>query len=276
MIKGLDVSSYQGTIDFGKVKRAGYDFVIVRAGWGRTNVDSRFNYNVREALRNGLKVGAYWFIYAKTKDDIKGNVRKAHSVLNNFKDSLEMGVYADWEYDSDKYRPKLTNHERSLFVKQFIDEMSAVGYKMGLYANPDYINNKFEMNMFKGLPLWLAFYGTTEANAKKYNPTIWQFSSKERVDGINGNVDGNYFYGEVNVKPIETPVVVSNDKYAIVNTKKDPLNVRKGAGTKYAILTSIPKGSKIKIIDNTTNKTWYKIEYKGIVGWCSKTYLKEC
>lgn len=276
---GIDVSSYQGRIDFNKVKRAGYDFVIIRAGWGKSNRDKCFDYNIEEALKAGLKVGVYWFIYALDINHLKHNVKMANAVLNNYKDKLEMGVWADWEYSSDNYRPKLTKEERTLWTKTFIDEMNNLGYKCGLYANPDYINNKFNYkvenkpSLWK-YPLWLAYYDVSENKVKEYNPVMWQKSSKGRVDGINGNVDINVYYGEE--KSIEKPTI--NEKsitkmYAIVNTKKDPLYVRSGKGQKYKILTSIPKGTKIEIEDKSGN--WWKVCYNGVVGYSSKTYLKE-
>lgn len=280
---GIDVSSYQGRINFNAVKQAGYDFVIIRAGWGKSNRDPAFDYNIEAALKAGLKVGVYWFIYAKDIDHLKHNIAMANGILNNYRDKLEMGVWADWEYDSDKYRPNLTKEERTLWVKTFIEGMISYGYKCGLYANPDYINNKFNYkvdnkpSLWK-YPLWLAYYDVKEDKAKAFNPQIWQKSSKGRVNGINGYVDINVFYGEVNnEKPIEKPVEkpqIDNTEYAIVNTKKDPLYVRSGPGQKYKILTSIPKGAKV-IVEDKSNKTWWKVRYNNVVGFSSKTYLKE-
>lgn len=279
-MNGIDVSLYQGNIDFNKVKASGIDFVIIRAGWGQSGTDTKFTQNIKGALSAGLKVGAYWFIYAKNENHLCNNIAMCHATLNSWKDKLEMGVWCDWEYDSDRYRPNLTKEERTKWVKMFIDGMNARGYKCGLYANPDYINNYFNYkvdnkpSLWK-YPLWLAWYGVNENTAMKYNPTMWQSKSTGRVDGINGNVDIDTYYGEV--QNVEKPVT-DNTKYAIVNTKKDNLNVRQGNGTKYPIISSFKKGTKVKII--TKNGTWWFVEgndYAGrkVQGYCSKTYLKE-
>lgn len=280
MMKGIDVSIYQGGIDFKKVKEAGYEFVIIRAGWGQSGTDTNFTKNIQGALNAGLKVGAYWFIYAKDINHLVNNINMAHAILLNWKDKLEMGVWCDFEYDSDRYRPNLTKEERTQWVKTFIDGMNARGYKCGLYANPDYINNKFNYkvenkpSLWK-YPLWLAYYDVSEASAKKYNPVMWQSSSKGIVNGIKGYVDIDYYFGESqNTKPVDEKKV-----YAIVNTKKDPLNIRQGAGTKYPIISTFLKGTQIEIIAKST-ATWYYVrgkDYKGkeVSGYVSKTYLKE-
>lgn len=280
---GIDVSNYQGNIDFNKVKKAGYDFVIIRAGWGKSNKDPKFDVNIRKALQAGLKVGAYWFIYAKDLNHLKHNAKMANAVLNNFRDKLEMGVWCDFEYDSDNYRPKLNKDERTIWVKTFIEDMKAMGYNCGLYANPDYINNKFNYkvenkpNLWK-YPLWLAYYDVSEAKAKEFKPLIWQKTSKGRVDGINGNVDINVYFDKINTdnKPVTKPA--DNSEYMIVNTKKDNLNIRKGNSSKYGIISSFTKGTKVKVITKSGN--WYFVEGidctgKNVQGYVSKTYLKE-
>lgn len=280
---GIDVSNYQGNIDFNKVKKAGYDFVIIRAGWGKSNKDPKFDVNIRKALQAGLKVGAYWFIYAKDLNHLKHNAKMANAVLNNFRDKLEMGVWCDFEYDSDNYRPKLNKDERTIWVKTFIEDMKAMGYNCGLYANPDYINNKFNYkvenkpNLWK-YPLWLAYYDVSEAKAKEFKPLIWQKSSKGRVDGINGNVDINVYFGTIEVTKPEPVPQAEDGEYMIVNTKKDNLNIRKGNGTKYGIISSFTKGTKVKVLKKVG--TWYFVEGidctdKNVQGYVSKTYLKE-
>ena len=272
---GIDVSLFQGNIDFKKVKADGYDFVIIRAGWGKSNKDKWFDSNIKKALDAGLKVGAYWFIYCKDKDHLLHNAKYCNAVLNNYKDKLEMGVWADWEYDSDKYFGRMLSvTERTSYVKLFVETMIAYGYDCGVYANPDYLKNKF--GNLKGYKLWLAYYDVPETKAKEYNPYIWQKTSKGKVAGVNGNVDVNVYYGTITVE--KPKPVVDNAEYMIVNTKKDNLNVRKGNGTKYGIISSFTKGTKVKVIKKVG--TWYFVEgkdYKGVTvqGYVSKTYLKE-
>lgn len=266
-IKGIDVSKWNGNVDFNKVKKAGYDFVIIRAGYGKQNIDPKFKQNIQKAKAAGLKIGAYWFIYAKNRAELYVNCELCYATLISYMNDLEMGLWADWEYDSDKYmNAKITSHERALYVKYFIDKMEQFGFKCGLYANPDYINNKFDMSVFKGVDLWLAYYGATDEKAKAYNPKIWQFTDKGQINGILGNVDCNYYYGDAPEKPQKAP------KWQ-VKTNGGNLMVRKDKNAKSAILAKIKNGTYIDVIDNSG--TWYKINYNGIIGYSSSKYIKE-
>lgn len=194
-IKGIDVSSYQGEIDWAKVKKSGIEFAIIRAGYGKNTVDNFFTKNIEGAYAQGIKVGVYWFIYAKTKDDIEPNAQKCIEVIKPYKDKITMKVWADWEYDSDRYCPGLTDEERTECVKTFCAEIAKSGFEPGIYANPDYICNKF--TNITGYPLWLAWYGVNEESAKKYDPWCYQYASDGKVDGIKGKVDMNLWYAAV-------------------------------------------------------------------------------
>ena len=192
-----------------------------------------------------------------------------NSIIANYKKYISLGVWADFEYDSDKYIGKdIGKKQRSNLVKEFINQIQNYGYECGLYANPDYIENKFDMPLFKNQKLWLAYYNTTDSKAKKYNPYIWQYSSEGQINGIKGNVDVNYLY---EVK--EPPKKEDPKYYGIVTTKGGNLNVRDGAGTKFKQIGKIPNGKEIEIM--TKDNNWYKINYKGLIGYVSKTYIKE-
>lgn len=208
MSKGIDVSNYQGTIDWNKVKSDGVEFVIIRAGWGKNGRDTKFKTYIDGALKVGLNVGIYWFLYAKNEKDIIANANSCVSVIGAYKDKINMKVWADWEYDSDNYCKGLTKATRTKWVKLFCSEVAKKGFEVGIYANPDYIKNKF--NDISDYPLWLAYYTKNKGN---YKPLIWQYSSKGKVNGIKGNVDLDEFYGEVVNKPIETITVTSKNPY---------------------------------------------------------------
>lgn len=198
MIRGIDVSKYQGKIDWKTVKSAGVQCAIIRAGWGRTNTDSYFEKNVQGCIENGIPFGVYWFIYGINETEAIANADKCHAVINQYKDKITMKVWCDFEYDTDANANKrgvvFDKNKRTAMVKAFCERMKALGYEVGVYANPDYLKNKFnDLSMY---PLWLAYYGASEKNAMKYNPVMWQYSSKGAVSGISGNVDMNYVYFE--------------------------------------------------------------------------------
>lgn len=264
---GIDVSKHNGSIDFNKVKADGYDFVIIRAGYGKSTKDSKFDDNIRKALAAGLKVGAYWFIYAKTGNDILGNVKMAHAVLNNWKDNITMGVWADYEYDSDKYVGRqLSVQERTAWVKAFIEGMKGNGYDCGLYANPDYLDNKF--GNLKAYNLWIARYTTDENKVKDYKPFMWQYSSTGKVNGINGNVDLN--------KCEWLGLTAPKKCCGIVTTNGSNLMLRNEPSTKGQILKKIPNGKQIGILDKDKySGKWYKVRYEDTTGYAFSKYIKE-
>ena len=211
---GIDVSKHQGIIDWKKVADSGIEFAIIRAGYGKNTVDERFIENIVGAHTAGLKVGVYWFIYALNEYDAFENAKMFHETIEPYREAITMKAFADYEYDSDNYAKKNgivhTNATRTRIVKTFLKYLKENGWDVGNYANPDYIKSKF--NDLSDCPLWLAWYTDNENDTKKYNPIMWQYSSKGSVPGIKGNVDMNICYEEVK----EEKTVVVNDNGKIV------------------------------------------------------------
>ena len=215
-MKGIDVSKHQGIIDWKKVADSGIEFAIIRAGYGKNTVDERFIENIVGAHTAGLKIGVYWFIYALTELDAINNAEMFHNTIEPYRNAITLKVFADYEYDSDDYAERNgvipTRDSRTRIVKRFLHYMEEKGWDVGNYANPDYVKNHFED--LSEYPLWLAAYSYTEEQAKKYNPIMWQYSSKGSVPGINGNVDMNTWYDEVKEKPVE---IIKNDGKIVVH-----------------------------------------------------------
>ena len=203
VIKGTDISKWQGNVDFVKMKQEGITFVIIRTGYGETQ-DKMFNIYINNALRAGISVGVYWFIYATNKTDIIKNAHKFHQVIQTYKDKITCGVWADWEYDSDKKAGFLTMKQRSEMVGEFCKIMIGYGYDTGIYANMDYIQNKFTSELVAAYPLWYARYGKKIGSAgykgKDGHPYIWQYSSKG-IGGLYGAqskyIDLDYAYFQI-------------------------------------------------------------------------------
>ena len=247
MKRGIDVSKYQGKIDWKAVKASGIECAIIRAGWGRTNTDSYFKKNVEGCIENSIPFGVYWFIYGINEAEAIANADKCHSVIAQYRDKITMKVWCDFEYDTDANANKrgviLDRKQRTNMVTAFCERMKSLGYEVGVYANPDYIKNKF--NDLSKYPLWLAYYGASEKDAMKYNPVMWQYSSKGYVSGISGNVDMNYVYMDIKTEPEEPkektfPILYVGSKgrevkvwQAIVETSIDG---KYGNGTKNATI----------------------------------------
>ena len=190
MIKGIDVSSWQGNIDFGKVKASGIDFVIIRAGFGRetSQKDNCFEQNYSAAKAAGLDVGAYWYSYADSAEDAVREAKACMEVIKGKK--FEYPIYFDLEEQSQFAKGK--NFCDSV-IKAFCGELEKNGYLAGLYCSTYYLNNFVSNNVAGKYPLWVAQYNyRCTYTANKYG--IWQYSSEGRVNGISGNVDMDYCY----------------------------------------------------------------------------------
>ena len=196
VLKGIDVSKHKLNIDWEKVKGAGVDFAIIRAGYGKRTIDAYFERNVKGCIENGIKIGFYWFLYCLNEEEAVKNAEMFHTVIKEYKNEIEMGVWCDFEYDTDKYAGKngvvFDKKTRTACVNAFCDKMKSYGYNIGNYANPDYLKNKFNKIYY---PLWLAKYSTGFSG---YKPIIWQFSNNGNIPGINGRVDLNIYYGDKN------------------------------------------------------------------------------
>ena len=121
------------------------------AGYGTGTVDKKFHDNIRGALAAGLKVGIYWFMYGKSDEDAIKNAAKCISVIHSYKQNITLGVWSDWEYDSDRVAPGQTVATRTEFVRLFNKVVTDAGYKAGTYLNIDYYKHKFDMNVLKGI-----------------------------------------------------------------------------------------------------------------------------
>lgn len=196
--KGIDVSYHQGAIDWAKVKADGVQFAIIRSSYGLSSKDKKFEENILGASAQGIAIGVYHFMYAKTDAEAKKNAENCIKTIEKYRHDIALKVWADWEYDSDENAKKkgivLTKAQRTRFIRIFLETLSAKGFDVGVYLNPDYMSKCEDLSEF---PLWLAKYSSTMGN---YNPFMWQYSSKGTIKGISGNVDMDIYYG----KAIET------------------------------------------------------------------------
>ncbi|MGN1133719.1 MAG: GH25 family lysozyme [Oscillospiraceae bacterium] len=195
IIKGIDVSSWQGNIDFAKVKKSGVSFVIIRAGYGRltSQKDKYFEQNYRNAKAAGLNVGAYWYSYADSAADAVKEAKACLEVIKGKK--FEFPIYFDLEESSQFAKGR--DFCDSL-VKAFCNELEKNGYWAGLYISRSPLQNYISQSVAKRYALWVAEYGA-ECN---YNGSygMWQCSSSENISGISGNCDLDYCYADYPVQ----------------------------------------------------------------------------
>ncbi len=209
---GIDVSKWQGKIDWEKAKSS-IDFAIIRLGFGADYLDEYAKRNISELNRLGIPYGVYWFSYAWTVGMAKAEAKKAIAFLKQLNAKLSYPVYFDWEYDSRKRAAKngvnVNNELLRNMATAFCEEVEAAGYYAGIYANPDYIQNYFGEEIFKRFDLWLAHVVKTQSR----DVHMWQYSFTGRIPGISGDVD-------LNRCMVDFPAIISGKGNVEVTEKK--------------------------------------------------------
>ena len=192
-IRGIDVSAWQGTIDWETVANYGMDFAILRITEAGNVIDSCFEKNYSGCQKHNIPTGAYKYSYAMTVAEIQSEARKVVEVLNGRK--LQYPVWLDLEW----------NNQRSLGAEQihklteaFEKIITAAGYKFGIYCNVDWYQNVICSHL-KKYDFWIARYpasdnGTLQERLRPDFGVGWQYSSKAKIPGISGTVDRNVFY----------------------------------------------------------------------------------
>ena len=192
-IKGLDVSRFQGEVDWERVKAAGYQFAMLRAGYGDSTVDEQFRRNASECNRIGLPVGAYWFCYAATAENAAQEADSCIRTVSEYR--LDYPVCYDIEQASADYIEKqgvsFTPALARELVKSFCNRVESKGYFAMFYSNQSFFNAYLGTALAKRYAFWYARYTDTFDGT---DCGIWQYTSTGRVPGISGNVDLDLAY----------------------------------------------------------------------------------
>lgn len=188
LTQGVDVSKYQGEIDWEKVKASGIDFVIVRAsyGWSAGQTDPTFARNAAGAQAAGLAVGAYHYSYAKTVEEARKEAELFYHTIRDKK--LDMPVYLDLEDPGQAGLGKAALTEIAAAFCSYLEERK---YFVGIYANLNWLENKLDLDRLP-YTVWLARWAAAPGYGGSFG--LWQFSSKGQVDGIDGLVDRDACY----------------------------------------------------------------------------------
>ena len=182
--RGIDVSEWQGEINFTKVKRAGIDCVIVRYADG-AYLDKYFGSNMYECDKNNLHFGAY--IYSRAINEAQAR-EEAQAIIKACKRyNYDMPLYIDME------APELSGIANKI-IDAFLSECDKAGVKGGIYANLNWFNNYIDFEKYKNRPLWIAQYNEYLTHKQKEYFGMWQYTGRGSCAGIIGNVDLNHVY----------------------------------------------------------------------------------
>lgn len=187
----VDLSEWNGDIDFNKVKKSGVTCVILRAGYGKDDnqEDNKFNEYYRQAKNAGLNVGAYWYSYATTIDAAKAEVRNCMKTIRG--KEFDLPVFLDVEEYRQAVLPRRTLTD---IISTFCDGIKGYGFDVGMYsAKSMLVDSAYPDELASKYLIWMA------APNNSYNELpafvdIHQYSWNGKVDGIRGDVDLNYIY----------------------------------------------------------------------------------
>lgn len=263
-VKGIDVSAWQGQIDWKTVAAYGMDFAILRITEAGNVIDKHFERNYAECQKYNIPTGVYKYSYAMTIAEIQSEARKIVSVLSGRK--LQYPVWLDLEYNNQRSLGAENIHKMAEAFEKII---TAAGYKFGIYCNVDWYMNVICSHL-KKYDFWIARYPANDDGwiQERLRPDFgvgWQYSSKAKIPGINGTVDRSVFYKDYK----EVSTVDKNIEKLILIAKNE--------------IGYLEKKSNIQLDDKTANagsnnytKYWRDIKssYQGqpwcaaFVSWC--------
>ena len=193
---GIDVSKWNGEIDWDKVRNSGVEFAIVRAGYrgsvtGALVEDPYFAANMKGAAASKMPVGVYFFTQAVNEVEAVEEASMAVGLIKGY--NISYPVFLDVESSNGGRGDGINAATRTAVCKAFCQTVQNSGYKAGIYANKTWFNTHIETPSLTGYKIWLAQYAAAPSyNRTKYD--MWQYSSKGRISGISTDVDMNISY----------------------------------------------------------------------------------
>ncbi len=234
---GIDVSKYQGTIDWAKVKASGVEFAMIRVGYrakstGEIFEDPTARYNMQEAQAAGIKLGAYFFSSAVTEEESRAEAAFTKEIIAKYRITYPVAYNCEDFQSADSRQYGLGIEERTSLACAFLDEIAAAGYTPMFYASKGELEGSAQWNtqtLASKYKIWVAQYPEQpypQTSASSYSGThaMWQYTSQGTVDGISGKTDVNLAYfgytREAEAKD-ETPaeVVEANPEIGIIFTE---------------------------------------------------------
>lgn len=192
---GIDVSRWQGDVDYTKIKDAGAEFVLMRIGVQQDlneeiSMDSKFKQNIKNAKKADLKVGVYLYSMAMSKEE---SIKQAKWIIKQLKhEKIDLPIVFDWENWSKWNTYKLSFYDINEIADSFMKTVEDAGYTAMLYSSKFYLENIWENR--NNYDVWLAHYTNNTLSDYNGKYKFWQLCSDGKIDGISGDVDIDVFY----------------------------------------------------------------------------------
>ena len=267
-IRGIDISAWQGQIDWKTVAAYGMDFAILRITESGNVIDKYFERNYTECQKYNIPTGVYKYSYAMTIAEIQSEARKVVSALNGRE--LQYPVWLDLEYNNQRSLGAENIHKMAEAFEKII---TAAGYKFGIYCNVDWYMNVICSHL-KKYDFWIARYPANDDGwlQERLRPDFgigWQYSSKAKIPGISGTVDRNVFYKDYSKK--ESKIMTKSEAInAVLGTAEEEIGYLEKKSNSQLDSKTANAGS------NNYTKYWRDIkpDYQGqpwcaaFVSWC--------
>lgn len=289
---GIDVSKWQGTINWKKVKADGIDFAFIRCGNTSLssfsmNSDPRFEENVKNAYAAGVKVGVYYYSGATSASEAKKEGNYVLNLVKPYKSKISLPVVMDYETNGDDriyscYK-KTSKATRTTFVQSFCDILEDAGFDGGVYASKAWLTDFFNMSKLEEYSTWVAQWSSSTSYAYDYD--FWQYSEEGEVNGISSTVDCNFWYTNTKISASSssastssTPAPSAALTILTTYTTTAGVNYRTGCGTNYTKKGSVAKGKPVDVVygwyKTVDGVQWRKVKINGSYYYMSGNYLK--
>ena len=199
--KVIDVSKYQTSIDFANVKNAGVEYAMVRCGYrsygsGILTEDTSFNNYAAEALKNNIKIGAYFFSQAINVEEAKEEAEYVLNMIKPYQISGPVAIDVEEIFDDTYRQMHLSASQLTDVIITFCDRIKEAGYTPMIYSNLSSFIGNIELDRLENYEKWLAYY--SDEPYFPYEMSMWQYTDSGSIDGITGNVDLNISFKEWN------------------------------------------------------------------------------
>ena len=296
---GIDVSEFQGNIDWKAVADSGIDFAMIRVGYrgmknGEIKEDACAKYNLQEASKNGLKIGAYFFSTAVTEEEAKEEAEWTKNLLSGYPVTYPVAYNCDGFQNPSSRQFELSVEERTKLADAFLKSIEEGSYTGMFYAAKNELDDNNLWNaddLSLNYRIWVAQYSDQtwpEKTKSDYtgDHVMWQYTNQGKLDGIKGAVDFNVAYfgysqsqqavDENGAEQVEANVEVGVNFKEVEEqvTAKDEVNLRSTMeqGSDYNIVGSMKNG-ETAVRTGVGNNGWSRIIYNGQTVYCVSNYL---
>lgn len=267
--KGIDVSSYQGDIDWSKTSKV-IDFAILRASYS-TTTDTKFKRNADACTQYGVPFGVYVYSYATTVEEVKAEANHVISLVKGY--DLALPIFFDFE---DPSQAELSVDKKKELVKGFVDVIKDAGYEPGLYTFLSWFDSHFSDSYFNSLPKWIAQIEISNCSYTR-GVRMWQYSWTGSISGIVGDVDCNYYYGTFpGTNPDKSYLSKCTEYASNLNIKtKEAVMVKKypcwyGTDNTSVDVQEVAAGTALHVTGmykNTVGEYWYQVNNGSVYGY---------